>query len=146
MATKAIRDWLATSGDTDDMLARAGRLLALEHLYANCVPETLARASTVVNLKEGTLLLHARNGATASKLRQLAPSIVEAIRKRNQDVTRMQVTVRVDDRAPRVPAAPKIPVPESGLHQIEALTDSLPESSLKDALVRLAARQRTYLK
>lgn len=146
MATKAIGDWLMAPGETDEVVSRAKRLLALERLYANCVPEPLLRASAVANLRDGVLLLTADNGAIASKLKHLAPTLLEKIRKANQEVTQIQINVRVgsDERSSQPPLKPGIS--SAGVHQIEALTETLPESSLKAALLRLAARQRTYIK
>jgi hypothetical protein len=146
MATKAISDWLASQGDSDPLVSRAKRLLALERLYANCVPETLARASAVANVRDGILLVRADNGAVASKLRQLAPTLLNKIRKTNQEVTKIEVTVQVVPEAPPAARNPKPGISPQSVHQIEALAESLPESSLKAALGRLTARQRRYLK
>ena len=146
MATKAIGDWLLAPGETDEVVSRAKRLLALERLYANCVPEALFRASAVANLRDGTLFLRADNGAIASKLKHLAPKLLKEIRNINQEVTGIQVTVQINVEAPSEPAARKPGLSPEGVHQIEALTESLPESSLKAALLRLAVRQRSYLK
>jgi hypothetical protein len=146
MATKAISDWLTAQGETDSLVSRAKRLLALERLYANCVPETLAQASAVANLRDGILLVRADNGAVASKLRQLAPTLLEKIRKTNQEVTQVQVTVQVAADVPQAARSRKPGMSPQSVHQIEALAESLPESSLKAALGRLTARQRRYLK
>lgn len=146
MATKAIGDWLMAPGETDEVVSRAKRLLALERLYANCVPEALLRASSVANLRDGTLLLRADNGAIASKLKHLAPKLLKAIRETNQEVTDIQVTVQVRTEGPPAAAPLKPGLSPGDLHQIEALTETLPESSLKAALLRLAVRQRGYLK
>jgi len=146
MATKAISDWLMAPGDSDPLVSRAIRLLALERLYANCVPETLARASAVANVRDGILLVRADNGAVASKLRQMAPTLLDKIRKTNQEVTQLEVTVQVASEVLRTARNPKPGLSLLSVHQIEALAESLPESSLKDALGRLTARQRRYLK
>jgi hypothetical protein len=146
MATKAISDWLMAQGETDTVVSRAKQLLALERLYANCVPETLARASAVANLRDGILLLRAENGAVASKLRQLAPTLLGKIQKTNQEVTQVQVTVQVTPDASPAARAEKPGMSPEAMHQVEALAESLPESSLKTALARMTARQRRYLK
>lgn len=146
MATKVISDWLMAQGGTDSLVSRAKRLLALERLYANCVPETLARASAVANLRDGILLVRADNGAVASKLRQLAPTLLEKIRITNQEVTQVHVTVQVAPDVAQAARSQKPGMSPQSVHQIEALAESLPESSLKAALGRLTARQRRYLK
>lgn len=148
MAAKSIGDWLSRQATPEDVIRRANRLLALQRLYANCVPDPLARLSEVANLKDGELLVRADNGAAAAKLKQLAPTILDKIRTTNQDVTKVSVTVRpVGQPSPGAGAqAKRARVPAGGVHHIEAFSGSLQDSPLKSALERLAARQKTYLK
>lgn len=148
MATKSIGDWLSGREPSEDVLRLAHRLLALQRLYANCVPEALARASAPVSLKEGELLVRADNGAAAAKLKQMAPTILDKIRTKNQDVTKVLVTVRpVDRRAPAADEQQKrARLSADSVHHFEALSSELQDSPLKSALQRLAARQKTYLK
>ena len=148
MATKSIGDWLSGRGSPEEVVRRANRLLALQRLYANCVPEPLARLSEVANLRGGELLVRADNGAAAAKLKQLAPTILNKIKMENQDITNILVTVRpVGQPAPGGGAgAKRARVPAGGVHHFEALSGSLQDSPLKSALERLAARQKTYLK
>jgi hypothetical protein len=148
MATKSIGDWLSGRGASEDVLRQANRLLALQRLYANCVPEPLARTSEVVSLRDGELLVRADNGAAAAKLKQMTPTILDKLRKKNQDVTKLLVAVRpagqqvadagAHEKRARLPAA--------SVHHFEALSSELQDSPLKSALERLAARQKTYLK
>lgn len=148
MAAKSIGDWLSRQAAPEDVIRRANRLLALQRLYANCVPESLARLSEVANLKDGELLVRADNGAAAAKLKQLAPTILDKIKTNNQDVTKLTVTVRPAGQPfPGAGAqAKRARVPADGVHHFEALSGSLQDSPLKSALQRLAARQKTYLK
>jgi len=148
MATKSIGDLLSGRGTSEDVLRQAHRLLALQRLYANCVPEPLARTSEPVSLREGELLVRADNGAAAAKLKQMAPTILDKLKTKNQDVTKLLVTVRPADR--RLPAADahekKARLPAGSVHHFEALSSELQDSPLRSALERLAARQKTYLK
>jgi len=148
MATKSIGDLLSGRGPSEDVLRQANRLLALQRLYANCVPEPLARTSEVVSLREGELLVRAYNGSAAAKLKQMAPTILDGLRKKNQDVTKILVTVRpADQPLPGHGTRPKrARLTAESVHHFEALSGSLQDSPLKSALARLAARHKTYLK
>lgn len=148
MATKSIGDWLSGRGPSGDVLRQANRLLALQRLYANCVPEPLARTSEVVLLKDGELLVRADNGAAAAKLKHMAPTILDKLTKKNQEITKIHVTVRPPEQYPSGAPAPtkRARLTADSVHHFEALSGTLQDSPLKSALARLATRQKTYLK
>jgi hypothetical protein len=81
-------------------------------------------------------------------LKQMAPTILNKIRTRNQDVTKILVTVRPAGQHPPMADAPekRARLSAGSVHHFEALSSELQDSPLKSALERLAARQRTYLK
>lgn len=72
----------------------ASRLLRLQAVVALALPPNLARASRVANLKSGTLLIHADNGAVAAKLRQMAPRLVDVVRFEAAEVTGIDIRVQ----------------------------------------------------
>ncbi len=146
MTAKAISEWLAVRGEADTLVSRARRLILLEKLYANCVPEGLSRGSSVTNLREGILILRAQNGAIATKLRQIAPSLLDKLKAWNQDLIQIQVVVQAQGSA--IPAKPpaKTGLATQGVHEFEALGNSLPDSELKTAVARLVARQKGQIR
>jgi len=130
----------------DPQLARltdhAAILLHLQDRVAAALPGPLRPAVRVANLKHGRLLLHADNGAVATRLRQQAPSLVTALRLRGGEVTGIEV--RVQPRNPPSPprGAPSAKPPGAGARQaLAALADRLdPRSPLRTAVQRLLAR------
>jgi len=140
MNSQLIGSVLRSLRDLEASLVRVKQLTALEHAYAASVPRELARRSRVAYEREGTLVVTADNSAIATKLRHLAPRIVQHIVKSAPQVTSIRVEVQVTQR----PAARREPAAEigpSGLASLRELRDSLPTSPLKAALDRLVTRR-----
>ncbi|MGQ0525062.1 MAG: DciA family protein [Betaproteobacteria bacterium] len=120
---------------------KAQRLAELQHIFLDCAPAPLGRASRVRGYQAGTLYLSADNAAVATKLRQLAPSLLLAIRKRVPEITGIKIVVQV--REVTAAAASKPQPARIALENIEifrALAEKLPESQLKSAVAKLVRR------
>lgn len=134
--------------DSDDGIGRlsahATRLQQLQHAYEKAVPAALARSSRVANLKQGRIVIHAENGAVATKITQVAPRLADVFLKAGAQVSEVQVKVQPlgEHQAGRVSphqAALLGPVRD----EIVSLAQALPETSpLKSALARLARTAR----
>lgn len=120
---------------------KAEQLHALQLLYEQATPPSLARASHVINLEQQTLLLAADNGAVAAKLRQLAPELARLLRDRGHEVTGIQVRVQVTF-PPTKRNTPPTSLSDTGRQSLSDLAGKLPDSPLKSALQRLARKQR----
>ena len=81
----------------------------------------------------------ADTSATAHKLRQLAPRIVEEIVKFAAEVTSIQVEVQVTLRSDLHPRA-RPAIGPRGLTSLRKLRDALPESPLREALASMVQR------
>jgi len=130
----------------DPQLARltghAAILLRLQDRLAATLPEPLRPAVRVANLKDGRLLLHADNGAVATRLRQQAPTLVSALRLQGGEVTGIEVRVQPRNPPSTPPAAtPAMPPGAQARQALATLADRLePPSPLRKALQRLLAR------
>ena len=121
-------------------LARKGQeLAALDRLYREAIPASLAKASRVVGLEQHVLRVGADNSAIAAKLRQLAPQIVLHVQKANAEVTGILVKVQVGQPAPRRQHAARA-LGREGKQEIAELASNLGNSPLKTALLRLIKR------
>lgn len=130
-----------------DALARlkdhASRLMRLQTILQQHVPAAMSAACGVANLKNGTLILLADNGAVAARLKQLAPTLAAQFAASGAPVQEVQVKVRLGAAAEanRPPAQRSISA--QGSRSIEALTASLPaDSPLRESLERLVSRSR----
>lgn len=137
-------DFYFNSSDSLRSLAREARRLAeLQQVFLNIAPPALTPACRVKLLRAGTLFLLAENAAVAAKLKQLAPRLLKAYRQQGFEVTSIRMEVQV--MRPRPDAAPKSGrkrLSAESIEKLELLAAGLDDSPLKQALARLAARQR----
>jgi hypothetical protein len=137
--TQRLNTFFTGSPELRDLAQRVGQLAALERLYRNSVPATLADASRVIGLERQNLVIGADNGAVAAKLRQLAPHILLQMQGDGVEVTGILVKVQVGQPlAP--PSSPPPALGKTGREQIAILASTLDNSPLKSALLRLIKR------
>lgn len=136
----SLQHYLEAAEGAGKVLTHARLLVRLADLYQQIAPAHLAQASSVANYKSGIVVLHASNGAVASKLRQMAPTLVRELAKRGLECTGVQVKVQ----ARPATAASKLPTlkPLSARtsRELTALSDALPASPLRRALEHLLER------
>jgi hypothetical protein len=123
------------------LMPQAERLIKLREILASLLPESLARRCTVANYKQGRVLIFASNGATAAKLKLMLPSLLEQFSGRATEVTGLEVAVQALESETQVPEKyAKMSVEAtSGLAR---LCEQLPDSELKNALVRIVFEHR----
>ena len=136
MPAHTARSFLAATPTLQSLMQQAQKLLALQEIWKQVAPKPLAASSTVGTLRDRTLIVYAHNGATAAKLRQLLPSLLEKIQKRGIEVTAIRVDVQVD--VPHINNKQKdLAVSDKALESLSQLESSLEDSPLKEALHNL---------
>lgn len=130
-----------------DALARlqdhAARLRRLQGALEAALPAQMLGQCQVANLKEGTLVLSARSGAAAVRLRQMLPSLLDHLLAAGHAVQAIKVKVASPEQEAeaeqRQPTERHIsPAAKAGL---SAFASSLPEDSpLRASLERLVRR------
>ena len=141
MAARKLDD-LFVSTDSLAALSSHTRVLArLQRCYAQAVPAPLAKASRVVSLKQGVLVIYAESGAVAARLSQLRASLLSVFVEINPQVT--EISVRV--QAPRTQEQPtrvrNAHLPDSALDGLSDLAHRLPnDDPLRAALERLTKK------
>src|SRR5690242_16616865 len=88
---------LLGAGELRTLSRKARRLMELQQVFLDSAPPSLARASRVKDYRTGTLFLSAENAAVAMKLRQLTPSLLLKIQKREAEVTGIKIAVQVKE-------------------------------------------------
>lgn len=141
---RPIVDCLQDDGALSRLTAHAGQLLKLQRIYEDAVPAMLARSSRIANLKLGRVVIHAASGAVASKLRQLAPRLIDRFVMEGCKTTEILVKVQPSITTGSRPAPKQ--AASIGIRQKQALTslaEQLPEGDrLGVALRRLVERSR----
>lgn len=120
---------------------RAGveQTAALERDLAALLPAYLAGGVEPGFVKNGALTLFAAHSALAARLRHLEPRLLVELQQRGWNVRTLAVKVRprANSPAPRPKTARMTP---AGAEALQALSESLPASPLREALARMAAR------
>ncbi len=143
MPARKLDFYLNSSGPLRDLTRAARHQDELQQILTKSAPPELKQAFRIKQLRAGTLVIAADNAAVATQIRQLAPRLLEAYRKQRSEVTSIRIDVQVSNPARR-------PLPErrastlsiESIKKIQELADGLEASPLKDALTRMAARNR----
>ncbi len=139
MQARSLEDCLKADGGLSRLTGHAARLLRLQRVFESAVPRPLARNSRVANLKLGKLVIHADNGAVASKLRQIAPTLINVFINEAAEVTGIEVKVQPHhDSNAHAPDVTHDPLGEHAKQGLTSLAERLPaDSPLRGALQRL---------
>jgi hypothetical protein len=140
MHNKTLDDFLDSADGADKVLAHARELLRLSRLYQEIAPAYLAGASRLVNYKSETVIIHAANGATAAKLRQLASTLAAGFSRRGVACSGVEVKVRAAELPARAPDPSHKPLSEETFQTLGHLRDALPDSELRQAVDTLIQR------
>lgn len=97
---------------------------------------------------EQTLVLHVTHSAAAARVRQIVPSVLQALERQGSRITAIRVRVQPADASrdpwhvdtrPRTKTAQMTP---GGLASLSALAETLEDSPLKAALQQMLAHHR----
>lgn len=143
MARRSAAQWVdCLDGDpvVRDLLDQGRTLREIQQRLALAVP---GLRLVVVSLAGTTLTVAAPGHAGAAKLRQCAPSVVDAIREGGWPIERLRIRPRLpvpEPAPPRVRERP--PLPETALQAIAHLRQQVEDPELQAALARMEARHR----
>ncbi|MBV2234451.1 MAG: DUF721 domain-containing protein [Sterolibacterium sp.] len=140
MSSHSLDDHLRTDTAIASLQAHANHLLRLQRVLETALPPALSRTCRVANLKQGVLIIHAENGAAASKLRQLTTTLTERYHSLSEPLTEIRIKVQPVDPLPQTRPQPQAAqLGEGARASIESLLDKLPDGQLRQALVRFIA-------
>lgn len=132
--------WLDAEASFRALAARVDRLVALQARLAEACPRV---PLAVMSLEEATLTVATPNAAWAARLRQMAPTLLEVLRRDCAQVSRIRIVPQRHGAAPAPPAAaPRPAVPPHALAELARLTAGIEASPLKQALANLIRHQR----
>ena len=143
MPARKLDFYLNSSDSLRDLTRAAQNLSELQQILTKNAPPELTNYCLVKQLRAGILTLGAENAAIATQLKQLTPRLLTCYKKQRSEVTSIRIEVQVTN--PLRNATPKHEKSALSLETIEniqGLADQLDASPLKDALNRLAARNR----
>ncbi len=117
------------------------RGMVLQAVLDGMLPPQLQGQCRVANLKEGSLVVAARGGAAAVRVRQILPSLLERLQHGGHPVQSIKVKVGTPEQmAPERPA-PQRQISESAKADLHDFADTLPaDSPLRASIERLIRR------
>lgn len=122
------------------VMAHGRLLLKLSRRFEAIAPAGLARAARVANYKSGKIVIHAENGAVATKIRQMSQRLCSELSKGGPECNVMEVKVQPRHfPSQSISSTPK-PLSGKACKTIEATASSLPRGRLRDALEHLLDR------
>lgn len=135
-----LENYLEAADGAGKLLVHARLLMKLTHLYQEIAPTHLGQASCVANYRSGAIVIHATSGAVATKLRQLAPTLVSEFSKQGVECTEVVVKVQAKEIQTQSRASTQKPLSLRASNELGCLAGSLPASSLRSALESLLAK------
>jgi hypothetical protein len=146
MRDKTIGDFLDSPDGAGKVLSHARLLLRLERIYQQIAPAHLCQVSRLVNYRSGNIIVHAANGATAVKLRQMAVTLADGFSRRGIECCGIQVKVGMNEAPAPSEISRQKPLSAQTFQTLGGLRDALPDSPLRhavDTLIRKSAGVKT---
>lgn len=141
MAASSIDNFLARGDALSRLQAHAGRLLRLQRQLAELLPDYLASACKVANLKDEELVILVDSQGLAVKLRQAVPSLVQDFGRAGVLLRDIKIKVTVREYRPPAPPPVERHVSDTARAGLDDLAARLPaDSPLAAALKRFVKR------
>lgn len=140
----SIATFLDDSDSTARVMAHGRLLLKLSRRFEAVAPAGLARAARVANFKSGKIVIHADNGAVATKIRQMSQRLCDELSKGGPECNVMEVKVQPRQFPSQSISSTQKPLSGKACRTLETTASTLPRGSLRSALEHLlerAARQ-----
>jgi len=135
--TNPIDTYLGSGDSLARLQAHAARLLRLQRQLADLLPDYMAAACKVANLKGEDLVIHVESAGLAVKLRQAVPSLLVDFARIGVLLRDIKVKVAVREYRQAPPPVPQRHVSDTTRSGLDTLAASLPaDSPLAKALQR----------
>jgi hypothetical protein len=134
--SKQLTAFIGDNPELRPLLEHARELQRWQGEFEQIVPPSLRPSCRVGQVDAGRLQLLADNGTVAAKLRQLAPTLLEALQSKGCPIREVWVRVQVGGyAAPRRKGGGALG--SQGQQEVRLLAESLAESPLRSALEKL---------
>lgn len=132
-------DWLSQDSKSAGVLETAHQYLAAERIIADVLAGALGRDCKVAHIERQHIILAVPSPAHAAKLRQLAPTLLQALNQNGWNLNEVGVRVQaslqqsVTERSPRRVK----PMDANAIEAFKALQQNLEPGALADAVAKL---------
>ncbi|UCV04338.1 DciA family protein [Dechloromonas denitrificans] len=137
---KGPEQYLDSDAAAGKLMVHARLLLKLSRRFEAIAPAGLRYAAHVANYKLGQIVIHADNGAVATKIRQMGQRLCDELSKGGPECNGLDVKVQPRQIPYQSTSSTVKPLSASACLVLRATTDSLPNGPLRAALDTLLKR------
>lgn len=137
---KGPEQYLDSDAAASRVMAHARLLLKLSRHFEAIAPIGLRDAAHVANYKSGKIIIHADNGAVATKIRQMSQRLCDELSKRGAECIGIEVKVQPRQIPFQSTPSTQKPISAKACATLRSTTEMLPKGPLRDALDRLLQR------
>ena len=140
---KGPEQYLDSDAATSRVMAHARLLQKLSRRFEAVAPSGLRHAARVANYKSGKIVIHADNGAVATKIRQMSQRLCDELSKGGAECSLMEVKVQPRQNPYQTRTSTQKPLSDKAFGMLQSTAENLPEGPLRralDTLLKRAAR------
>ena len=137
---KGPEQYLDSDAAASRVMAHARLLLKLSRHFEAIAPVGLRHAAHVANFKSGKIIIHADNGAVATKIRQMSQRFCDELSKRGADCTGIEEKVQPREITLQSTTSTQKPLSAKAFGVLRSTSENLPKGPLREALDRLLQR------
>ena len=138
--TNALEHFLDNDAAAGKVLAHARLLLKLTRRFEAVAPAALSRAAHVANYKSGKIVIHADNGAVATKIRQMSQRLCAELSSGGAQCNGIEVKVQPRQIPCQSMSSTTKPLSDKACGALRSTAENLPAGPLRKALDELLAR------
>ena len=141
---KGPEQYLDSDAAASRVMAHARLLLKLSRYFEAIAPAGLRDSAHVANYKSGKVVIHADNGAVATKIRQMSQRLSAELSYGEAECTGIEVKVQPRQIPCQSMASTTKPLSARACGALQSTSEQLPDGPLRkalDALLASAARQ-----
>ena len=121
------------------LVGQADSLTASQKIWNTILPDALKPFTQAGSVNHECLTVYAHNGAVATKIKLLLPSLLTKLQRQGLEVTSIRVEMQVKS-SPRKPAIPVRNISPKAASSLSKLANELSGSALGEVLTKLSRR------
>ena len=137
---KGPEQYLNSDAATSRVMAHARLLQKLSRRFEAVAPSGLRHAARVANYKSGKIVIHADNGAVATKIRQMSQRLCDELSKGGAECNDMEVKVQPRQNPYQTRTSTLKPLSDKAFGMLQSTAEKLPKGPLRQALDTLLKR------
>ena len=143
MSAQRFTNFIQAEPALKPLLEQLSELSYIQRIFQQAIPVAFASLGQVGSFRNGTLIVVAKNGAAAAKLKQVVPGLEKKISQLLQQPVEVKVNVFIDDVGgpTKLSHKDKPALSAVALESLGKLAAELPASALKNEVSTLLKRQ-----